>query len=879
MELLCTAAYDAGGVVAGYRSATDGNRMYVAKYLNNGSLVWELDLPSDAASAVRHIQLDGDGNVYVAGTEEALPGAPPIHIARISPQGDLSWHHTFDAEGGTEVELNGMTVGANALYLIGSENDDAGIPMAWAASFDLSGDLNWKTAFDQGPVTAFYDIAENGQGGIAACGSSDSDYTNLLVGFGADGSVSWSWPSTLTGSYETWMTDITADAQGNWIVIGTLETDNSFEFDAVTYKFEPNGTFLWDATFHNEGENNGSQVRVAPNGNILSFINEEYEFDENVRVIAYDPQGNELWGTDLMLDDHTSVVNAAVTASGEIFVGIADYDLLAVAKLSSSGSLLGTFTIEPTEVDYFSDVAVNGSHVFGCIRALSHLRSLIFSVNGLDLQQDANVLATGSPMSDVRASALASDGSAVWMAHSATTGDSTTYSVTKLDAFGNELWTRGRRHPGSNPVFRILTHDNAGNCIGFLQNLVSGNNTLLELVKYAPDGDEVFTVLFDSTATLRASSITTDPVDNIYVNGYNETTRRMFLARYTPTGSLVWMEHYTSPSTTFPYAEAKLMTYTQQDKLVLGSIHKNAANVNNLYLFQYDADGTLEWHTEVGPQSGNQCDAVGLHVDDAGKVTFFGSSGTGSAVAAAFSSTGIQIWSQSEALASTVAPRSLAVDAVGNAYLGYSSNNSARFKKMGPTGALLASQQLTLGTSGAHYFPYRTALIGDRLAVVGEHLHPAGTVPFEMLLDDELNLLNGRVDSLEQGAFSGSDHHANTIQVVYTKGVTYGLNHRSAFVRQYSIGTVGLAETDPEVPGLHVFPNPMTDMAQLVCTDLLSPGDRVRISDLNGRVVAEEKGNGTDTILLDRGSLAPGTYLVQVLRSNGRHARALVVME
>ena len=61
------------------------------------------------------------------------------------------------------------------------------------------------------------------------------------------------------------------------------------------------------------------------------------------------------------------------------------------------------------------------------------------------------------------------------------------------------------------------------------------------------------------------------------------------------------------------------MVYTQQDKLVIGAIHKNAANDNNLYLFQHDANGGIDWQVEVDPQSGNLCSVDGLAVDMSGE--------------------------------------------------------------------------------------------------------------------------------------------------------------------------------------------------------------------------------------------------------------------
>lgn len=881
MRLVAAEAHPAGTYVAGYRSTTDGLRMYTASHLANGDLAWERDLASDNEAAIRYMDLDGTGNVYVAGMEEVPDGVPPIHIARMNAQGDLVWHHTFDAEGAIDVDINWMTVTGSSLYLVGSEEGDAGYEVAWAASFTLDGELNWKTIFDAGTPTAFYDIDENGQGGIAACGSADSDYSHLLVGFSSDGSVSWSWPSALTGGDEAWMNDLTSDASGNWIVMATEEVGPFFEYDAVTFKFDANGAPLWNRHFNNGGENYGGLVEVAPNGNIIGSVNVELDFDRNVRAIAYDAAGTEVWATDLVLADNTTVVNAVVNSGNEVFIGLQDFDQLGVSKLSSTGAITGSITYDQEEIDYLSDIAVNGSNVFACGWAGNSLRSKVITLDSDDLQEEAAVIATGTALSDVKAGALMNNGAFVWVASCASAGDSSTYSISKLDASGNLLWTRDQRQAGSNPIFNILAHDAAGNAIGLYQNLINGGHTDLGLVKYDAAGNEVFAILYDSTATLRAGSITTDPANNVYVNGYNETTRRMWLAKYTPSGSLVWLEHYTSPSTTFPYAEAKRMVHTQQNKLVLGSIHKNAANVNNLYLFQYDADGNMEWQTEVGPASGNNCTVSGLNVDATGNITIFGSSGVGTYSAAAYNSTGGEIWSEGGSSTTFGVPRSLAVDAMGNAYLCFSKSTGAAFRKLNAAGSVLNAQEHALPSSGNFFFPYGSAVIGDRLAVLGDHIHPVGNVPFEMLLDDQLNLISGRVDSLHRSTFSGSDLDPNgALHAVFTAGEQGGgIGFRFALVRQYSIGSVGIHEKNDAHLGMRVRPNPMNGNARLICDAVLGSRDLIRILDLNGRSVREQFGTGRDVIPLDLGELAFGTYVVHVVRADGRAGRTLLVRE
>ena len=883
LELRTSEAHASGAYFAGYRSTADGLRMYVCNYLTNGNLDWEVDLPSNGQAGLRYLELDGAGNMYVAGFEDVgTSGDPPIHFARLDPQGNVVWHHTFDAQGATDPELSGLTVTDDALYLIGSEEGNGGYPVAWAAAFDLNGNLDWKSAFDPGVNTAFSDIAENGQGGLAACGWADDGYSHLLVGFGTNGAVDWSWPATLTGSDEAWMSDLTADDQGNWIVMGTEEVGAFFEYDAVTFKFSPGGSPTWNMHFNNGFENSGSRVEVAPNGNIMAFVNMADNFDHAVRTIAYNGSGAQQWATNYDIDDFTSLVNARVNGASEIFIGVQDLDSLGFVKLSPFGSVLAEKTYGQDQVDYLGDIAVNSSTVFGCAYSFDALRSQVLFLNGFVLTEQASVVVSGVPLSDAQAGAVTNDGTSVWLASYADAGDSATFAISKLDASGNVLWTKGQKYLSSNPSFSVLTHDNAGNVIGMFQNLINGGDTDVGLVKYDAAGNEVFTILYDSAATLRAGSVTTDPAGNIYVGLYNETSKIMFVSKYTPAGSLVWMEHYVSPSTSFPYADPRRMVYTQQDKLVIGAIHKNAANDNNLYLFQYDANGGIDWQVEVDPQSGNLCSVDGLAVDMSGNVVLFGSSGTSTYTAAGFDLTGAPLWSEGGSTGTYGAPRSLAMDASGNTFLSFSKSSGASFRKLGPSGSLLVTNDHALPSTGSFFFPRGIAVVGSRLAVVGDHLIGSDQVPFEMLLDDQLALLSGRVDSLTQGTFAGLavDAANNLLHAAYTEGDPGGgTGFRTSLVRQFSIGSVGLGEMVEADHGLSIFPNPMTSNARLICNDPMTSEDQARVVDVNGRMVRTLRGQGTNTLEIQREGLPAGLYLVQVLRASGTSETTRLVVE
>ena len=61
--------------------------MYVCNYLTNGNLDWEVDLPSNGQAGLRYLELDGAGNMYVAGFEDVGTSGDPDPLRPLGPTG------------------------------------------------------------------------------------------------------------------------------------------------------------------------------------------------------------------------------------------------------------------------------------------------------------------------------------------------------------------------------------------------------------------------------------------------------------------------------------------------------------------------------------------------------------------------------------------------------------------------------------------------------------------------------------------------------------------------------------------------------------------------------------------------------------------------
>jgi Secretion system C-terminal sorting domain len=78
---------------------------------------------------------------------------------------------------------------------------------------------------------------------------------------------------------------------------------------------------------------------------------------------------------------------------------------------------------------------------------------------------------------------------------------------------------------------------------------------------------------------------------------------------------------------------------------------------------------------------------------------------------------------------------------------------------------------------------------------------------------------------------------------------------------------------------LLVYPDPMKDVARLVLPEPLGASARIELLDVRGRVVRMLAGNGTRELLLDRGHLPSGLYLLRLTGPLGSARTVRLVME
>ncbi|MEO8591678.1 MAG: T9SS type A sorting domain-containing protein, partial [Flavobacteriales bacterium] len=102
----------------------------------------------------------------------------------------------------------------------------------------------------------------------------------------------------------------------------------------------------------------------------------------------------------------------------------------------------------------------------------------------------------------------------------------------------------------------------------------------------------------------------------------------------------------------------------------------------------------------------------------------------------------------------------------------------------------------------------------------------------------------------------------------------YGCNRVSDEVNVIVTGIAGEQGTR-----MSVQPNPFTDRTLIRCSELLDPGTRVDLVDVHGRVVRTLQGNGTHQLLIERGDLPAGIYVVRLWRGDGAHSAVRILVQ
>ncbi len=241
-------------LVCGYAGGENGQGVVVKLDGATGSEAWARLVQTEAGgwSALRALEIDGDGNVYVAGSRAGTASPSDVFVRKYSTGGRTRWTRSVDGvdhlhDGAFALDL----APGPALYVAGALQTVTRGQDALLLKYTLGGRLSWQRTWDGGVNgrDTFQAVACDARGNAFVAGVSDSGGIvgdrGLLVRYTTGGKRSWArtFFNEASSSYVRYVGLVVSGAGNAWAG-GTTDAGGSVGAALLT-RYNANGTQQW----------------------------------------------------------------------------------------------------------------------------------------------------------------------------------------------------------------------------------------------------------------------------------------------------------------------------------------------------------------------------------------------------------------------------------------------------------------------------------------------------------------------------------------------------------------------------------------------------------------------------------------------------------
>ncbi|MEO0134345.1 MAG: SBBP repeat-containing protein, partial [candidate division WOR-3 bacterium] len=286
--------------------------------------------PGNYGDCAKAIDIDNNGNVYVAGTSYGENTGYDYATIKYDTDGNLLWVRRYNGLGNGNDDVSAIAIdNNNNVYVTGrSYGENTGYDYA-TIKYDTDGNLLWVRRYNglgNGNDGASA-IAIDNNGNVYVTGYSyDSltmtDYTTIK--YDKDGNELWVRKYDGPASGYDYACKIVTDDSGNIFVTGIIA--NPYLCDYCTIKYDKNGNELWVRMYNGSKLSNDIATAIAVDyeGNVYvtGYSWEWLTYQADYVTIKYDKDGNELWirrydGPDNYFDNAHAI---SVDKEGNVYV-------------------------------------------------------------------------------------------------------------------------------------------------------------------------------------------------------------------------------------------------------------------------------------------------------------------------------------------------------------------------------------------------------------------------------------------------------------------------------------------------------------------------------------------------------------------------------
>jgi uncharacterized delta-60 repeat protein len=852
-------------VVTGYAKGNNTNDDIVTIcYNQNGQLIWTAvydNLLYSQDDQGNDIAVDALGNVIIAGQTDTDPSETSNDdyiILSYSPTGVQNWISFFDGTANSKDRALKVKIGnANSIYITGrSANlvDDDIVTRKYTSLGGLIWSQTYNNGMDDRPADMKLDASEN----VHICGFSNNGINDdiLVLKYSSLGVDLWTGGFVFNGTsaQNEYASAMAVDANGNVYVTGKSDNDPNLtqNFDFKTLKINSSKILQWQAD-HNgsgNGEDEAYSLVLLPSGDVV--ITGKSDSDLNTTTSNFDTKticysastGIQTWiksfDGSAGKDDVGNQI--AIDNSGNIYVAGSSQDIL-----SESDALA---------IKYSSAGVENWSKLY------SGMGDNTENVNAMTLDVAGNTYLAGYTYSRNNLKDLC---------------------IIKLNPLGDTLWVK--KYNGTdngNDEANDIKVDASGNV--YITGFVKDSLTDFDFItmKLNASGNVLWTSQFNNNTVNgedRASKLEIDPTGNVYVLGYADrnpiflVNEDIVLIKYSSLGVQQWVKQYNgignAADTPFD------LCYLPSGKIILTGSTNNTIN-DDIVTIAYNSSGTQLWLQTFAGIGGGKDKPEEMEFDFNENIYIAGRTSNGlnnDGILIKYNSSGTLLWSSifdnngwnekgiclDISSAGTVYFSGITEDSLtGNVFIrSISSSGGINWTQIIDGGSQLRDEvsDLKIDNNGDIVLVGRSEIndpAGINWNFLTTKFSPSGTIYWNKSYDNNL----------------GADDEINVCEIdvnnnIHVSGKSISISGQKDIVTiKYDspLNTYELIEKS-----ISVYPNPLSDFAQIDYYTNNSASISVRLIDIFGKEVRNEK-------LVDgkfyRNNLNSGIYILQVFNEN-----------
>lgn len=296
-------------VLGSVRDSAQSYNYCTIKYNANGDTVWVRKYnnvnESDRAAAM---DVNAAGSVVVTGRTDTNPDDTiaqyDFGTVLYNTTGVQQWATLYNSNGTNTDEPVAVKLTATGNVYVSGRSQSAGVDNISTVKYNSAGVQQWAQTYNGGSgndrnETMLLDGNEN----VYICGrttAGNGAFDGLLVKYDANGTQQWVKTFNGSGDGEDRFDEIVQDADGNIIVAGKTDADNTagVNFDYLVAKYDASGTLLWDTTYASSptSDDAANGLSTDNDGNIYvtgeSYIGTAYsyvtiKYGSNPQLLVY----------------------------------------------------------------------------------------------------------------------------------------------------------------------------------------------------------------------------------------------------------------------------------------------------------------------------------------------------------------------------------------------------------------------------------------------------------------------------------------------------------------------------------------------------------------------------------------------------------------